>query len=80
MNIKKILTESYIKGSHISNLHPETNTFYYIQINSNNCKIIYVKNDSIIFEEKFKFGTEIVEKDISKIISINLDMVKNSCK
>ena len=76
LNIKKILTESYIKGSHISNLHPETNTFYYIQINSNNCKIIYVKNDSIIFEEKFKFGSEIVEKDISKIISINLDMVK----
>ena len=76
LNIKKILTESYIKGSHICNLHPETNTFYYIQINTNNCKIIYVKNDSIIFEEKFKFGTEIVEKDISKIISINLDMVK----
>ena len=77
MKIKKILADSFLKGSHISNLYSKINTFYYIQINTSNCKIIYVKNDSIIFEQKFKFGTEIVEKDISKIISIKLDVVKN---
>ena len=77
LNIRKILVDSYTKASYISNLYPDTNTFYYIQIQTNNCKIIYVKNDSIILEEKFKFGTEIVEKDISKIISVKLNVVKN---
>tara|TARA_E500000178_G_scaffold147937_1_gene147535 strand:+ start:1660 stop:2853 length:1194 start_codon:yes stop_codon:yes gene_type:complete len=77
LKIKKILADSFLKGSYISNLHSKINTFYYIQIDTSNCKIIYVKNDSIIFEQKFKFGTEIVEKDISKIISIKLDIVKN---
>lgn len=77
LNIRKILVDSYTKASYISNLYPDTNTFYYIQIQTNNCKIIYVKNDSIILEEKFKFGSEIVEKDISKIISVKLNVVKN---
>ena len=77
LNIRKILVDSYTKASYISNLYPDTNTFYYIQIQTNNCKIIYVKNDSIILEEKFKFGSEIVEKDISKIISLKLNVVKN---
>ena len=35
----------------------------------------FVENGSIKFEQSFKFGTKIISKDITKITSLNLDMI-----
>ena len=40
-------------------------------------KIFYIENNSIKYEQKFNFGTEIILNDISKITSLNNDVVKN---
>ena len=77
LKIKKILLDSFVKGSFISNSNSQIDTFYHIQINDDNSKIFYVENDSVKFEQKFNFGTKIILKDISKITALKLDVVKN---
>ena len=76
LKIKKVLVESFVKGSFLSNLYPTIDTFLYIKINSHDTKIVFSENDSIKFEQKFKFGSNIVTKDISKTTSLKLDTIK----
>ena len=67
LKIKKILFDSFVKGALISDMNPNINTFYYIQINKNDAKIFFIENDAIKYEQKFNFGTDIVSQDISKV-------------
>jgi len=76
LKIKKILLESFVKGSLINDINPKIDTFFYIQIEDKNSKIFFVENNSIKFEQKFNFGTEIIASDISKITSFDKDVVK----
>ena len=70
LKIKKILLESFVKGSLINDNNPKIDTFFYIQIEDKNSKIFYVENNAIKFEQKFNFGTEIIVNDICKITSL----------
>jgi len=76
LNIKKILIKSYIKGANISADYKNSDTFFYIKINKNNAKIFYFENNSLKFEQTFKFGTDIIIKDISKITYLKIDTIK----
>ncbi len=76
VKIKKIIIKSFLKGALISNNYQNTDTFFYIQINDNNSKIFYYENDSLKSEQNFKFGTDIVIRDVAKITSLKLDTVK----
>ena len=76
LKIRKILLESFVKGSLIHNKNPKIETFFHIQLNENYSKIFYVENSAIKYEQKFTFGTEIIFKDISKITSLNQEIVK----
>ena len=74
INIRKIISNTFIKGSIISDKNPDIDFFFI----SNSMKItqnIFVENGSIKFEQSFKFGTKIISKDITKITSLNLDMI-----
>ena len=75
INIRKIISNTFIKGSIISDKNPDIDSFFHIQFNENNSKIFFVENGSIKFEQSFKFGTKIISKDITKITSLNLDMI-----
>ena len=77
LKISKILLESFVKGSLISEKNPQIDTFLYIRIDEEISKTFYVENDSLKYEQEFNFGTEIISRDISKIISLSLDVVKN---
>ena len=77
LRIKKLLLESFVKGSLINDNNPEIDTFFYIQIEDNNSKIFYVENNAIKFEQKFNFGSEIIINDICKITSLGSALVKN---
>ena len=76
LKIEKILLESFVKGSMISEKNFNLDCFFYIQMSQSNTKIFYVQNDSIKFEQKFNFGTEIIEKDISKVTSLKIEEIK----
>ncbi len=77
LNIKKILVKSFVKGVNISENHKNSNTFFHIKINEKNSKIFYFENNCLKSEQKFKFGTDIIIRDISKITALKTDTVKN---
>ena len=77
LKIKKILLESFVKGSLVNDANPKIETFFYIQIEENNSKIFYVENNAIKYEQKFNYGSEIIVNDICKITSLGKNSVKN---
>ena len=77
LKIKKILLESFVKGTLINDLDSKIETFFYIQIDKKKSKIFYIENNSIKYEQKFDFGTDIILNDICKIISLSKNEVKN---
>ncbi len=76
LKIKKILSDSFVKGSLKSNYNSEINTFLYINIEQDYTKIFFIQNDALKYEQKFNFGTEIILRDISKVTSLNQEEVK----
>jgi cell division protein FtsA len=76
LKISKILLKSFIKGANTSNNYKNVDTFFQIQIYDNNSKIFFFENNSLKFEQKFKFGNNIIIKDISKITSLKTDFIK----
>ena len=77
LKIKKILLESFVRGSLVNDANPKIETFFYIQIEENNSKIFYVENNAIKYEQKFNYGSEIIVNDICKITSLEKNSVKN---
>ncbi len=80
LKIKKILLESFVKGTFISDTSPEMNTFIHVQINENDCKIFYIESESLKYEQKFSFGSDMVTKDIVKITSLDINNIKKFIK
>ena len=76
LKLKKIFLKSFIKGTRLSDDYKNIDSFFYIQIKDNNSKIFYFENDSLKSEQNFRFGTDIIIKDISKITSLKIDTVK----
>ena len=76
LKIKKILVKSFVEGVYLSDKNKNTDTFFQIKINNDNSKIFYFENNSLKFEHNFKFGTDMVTKDISKILSLETNIVK----
>ncbi len=77
LKLKKIFLKSFLKGAFLSNNNNKTDTFCQININNNNTKIFYFENNSLKFEQNFKFGNDIILKDISKITSLKKEFIKN---
>ena len=75
LKINKILIKSFINGVNTIN-NNKSDTFFHISINENDTKIFYFENDSLKFEQNFKFGINIIIKDISKITLLNIDNLK----
>ena len=76
LKIKKILLDSVVKGSLISEKNQDIETFFYVQMDKDYSKIFYVENDSVKFEQNFKFGTEIIINDIVKITKLKPEIIK----
>ena len=76
LRIKKFLLKSFVKGACISNKNSNIETFFQIQINESSSTIFYFENNSLKFEQKFKFGTNIIIQDISKITTLKDETVK----
>tara|TARA_B100001057_G_scaffold472437_1_gene535749 strand:- start:1084 stop:2277 length:1194 start_codon:yes stop_codon:yes gene_type:complete len=75
LKIGKVLVKSFVEGVNTSN-NKNSDTFFQVKINKNFSKIFYFENNSLKFEQNFKFGTDIISKDISKIISVKKDIVE----
>ena len=76
LKLKKILIKSFLKGANISDNFKNKETFFHIKINEKNSKIFYFENNSLKFEQNFKFGTDIIINDISKVTFLKINTVK----
>ena len=76
LNIKKTLIKSFIEGASTSDHNKNIDTFFHIQINDESSKIFYFENDTLKFEQSFKFGNKIVIQDISKITSLKKEIIE----
>ena len=76
LNVKKILTKSFIKGVNISNDNKNTETFFQIKLSEKESNIFYFESNSLKSEQNFNFGTDIIIQDISKITSLKIDFIK----
>ena len=75
LKIEKILIKSFIQGVNICEKN-DIDTFFLLEINENKSKIIFFEKSSFKFEQYFEFGTDIILKDISKITSLKIEIVK----
>ena len=73
---KKILIKGFVEGSFISNQNENLDTFIQIKIGEKESQILYFENDSLKFEQKFDFGSNLIINDISKITSLKVDIIK----
>tara|TARA_Y100001958_G_C21234397_1_gene560551 strand:+ start:77 stop:1270 length:1194 start_codon:yes stop_codon:yes gene_type:complete len=80
LKLKKIISKSFVEGVNIINNNLNLETFFKIEINDMNSKILYFENSALKFLQEFQFGSEIVIKDISKILNLQSDVVKNILK
>ena len=76
LKIKKFFLKSFVEGTLISNNNLDLNAFYQIKIDENNSQLLYFENESLKFEQKFDFGSDLVLNDISKVTSLKFETVK----
>ena len=77
LKINKIISKSFIEGVNLINLNKNSESFFKIEIKDTNSQIILFKNSSLKFVQNFKFGSNLILRDISKIIAIKEDLVKD---
>ena len=71
IKIRKIILKNYGEGTQLINQQKDTETFFKIKIDKNILKINYFNKSSFRYAEIFKFGTNIIFKDIEKICSLD---------
>ena len=77
LKIKKIISKNFIDGAFLIDNNLKLETFFKIQLYKDYSQLIFFENSSLRFTQKFNFGTDIIIKDISKIVALNYDKVKN---
>ena len=79
LKIEKILIKSFIQGVNICEKN-DKDTFFLLEIKENKSKIIFFEKSSFKFEQYFEFEKDIILKDISKITSLKIEIVKKILK
>jgi len=76
LKVKKVLIKNFIEGAQIINQNNNIETFFKIKINKNRSHISFFDKASFRYVEYFNFGTSIIFKDITKVCSINNEIIK----
>ena len=77
LNVKRILFKTFLDGANFASKNNDKKTFFKINIFREKSEIIFFDKYSYIYSEQFKFGTEIILRDVSKICSLKYENVKN---
>ena len=76
LRIKRIVSKKFLDGVNIINKNLDLETFLKIQINENDTELIYFENSALKFIQNFKFGSNLILNDISKVTGLSTDAVK----
>ena len=76
LKVKKIISKNFIEGVSLINENLDIETFFKIEINEKNTKLIYFENASLKLVQNFEFGLELILKDISKVLGFKIEVLK----
>ena len=76
IDIKKVLIKNFIEGIQLIN-KDNNETFFKIKISKEKSDISFFDKSSYRYVEHFKFGSNIILKDIEKVCSINHEIISN---
>ena len=76
LKIKRIISKKFLDGVNIINKNSNLETFLRIQINENDSELIYFENSALKLIQNFKFGSNLILNDISKVTCLTNDIVK----
>lgn len=77
LRIKKILSKSFIEGTTFINKNSDPETFIKVEINENDTNIFFFENSALKFFQNFRFGTDLIIKDISIMTKIDEKKLKH---
>ena len=75
LKIQRIISKKFIEGVYLINENLNLDTFFKIYINKDNSQILFFENSALKFIQNFKFGSDLIINDISKVIALNKDLV-----
>ena len=76
LKINKIISKNFIEGVNLINHNKNLETFIKIEINESNSQIFLFEKSALKFVQNFKFGSKLILKDISKVIAIKEEILK----
>ena len=76
LNVSRIILKSFAQGMSLINNSKNLDTFFSIDLKKNFSHLSYFENQSYRYSQKFKFGTEVIINDISKVCSLPQNKVK----
>ncbi len=76
LRVKKILSKKFLEGVDIINNNLNEGNFFKIKINKDYSEITFFENSSLKFIQNFKFGSDLVINDISKVVALNKSTVE----
>ena len=77
LKIKNIISKNYLDGVNMINDDSKQETFFIVEINKDNSEIIFFEDSSLRFVQNFEFGTDIIINDISKVVALDIQTIKN---
>ena len=80
LRVKKVISKSFLNGIDLINSNYSLNTFFRIEINCKTSNLIFFDNQTLKFIQDFKFGTDLIFGDISKITKLKLNIIEKILK
>ena len=77
LEIERIILKPFVQGLYEIKKNKNSNNLFLINLKKNKTNISIFNNFSFIFSQNFKFGTNIIMKDVSKLCSLDLETVKD---
>ncbi len=77
LKIKKIISKNFIEGVNLIKSDIKLNNLFKIEIGEKHSKVIFIENSSLKYIQDFKFGSNLIINDISKVTGLKTDIIKN---
>ena len=71
LRIKKIISKHFLEGIRLIDGNTNLESFFAIELSKKNSELIFFENSALRFVQDFKFGTNLILNDISKIIGLD---------
>ena len=77
LKIKKIVSKNFVEGATLIKSDTKLNNLFKIEISDEYSKLTFIENSSLKYIQDFKFGSNLIINDISKITGLKTDIIKN---